>query len=85
MKVIYRILEKEQRGGGKYRLRGEVFFTSRKKAVDYLHKKYESSLPSGSCLEYKEGEWVRITTAPVDSDRLIDDTKKYELDVVPVN
>ena len=83
MKVVYRILEKERKGGGSYRLRGEAFFTSRKKAVDYLHKKF-MELHS---LKYKKGEYLVATTAPEGSNWVLYDTRRwrYTLDVVPVN
>ena len=81
MKVVYRILEKKCRGGGSYRLSGEIFFTSRKKAIDYLHKKF-TELHS---LKYKKGEYLVVTTAPEDSNWVLYDTRRYTLDVVPVN
>ena len=81
MKVVYRILEKEQRGGSSYRLRGEIFFTSRKKAVDYMHKKFME----GHSLKYKKGEYLVVTTAPEGSNWVLYDTKRYTLDMVPVN
>ena len=88
MKVVYRITKKECTCySTNYRFIGEAFFTSRKKAVDYLRKKYEG-LPLGTCVKYKEGEYLRFTTLPTGHgvwNALYPVRRRYELHVVPVN
>lgn len=84
MKYVYRITEKFLPVARKSKILSETFFTSRKKAVDYLHKKFEA-LPAGTCLKYKKGELLRASLALQDPPWSAYDTVRYVLDVVPVN
>lgn len=87
MKVVYRITaEKRAYTSTNYSLIGEAFFTSRKKAADYLHKKYEE-LPLGACEKYEEGEYLRFVILPAGHAAWnpLYPVWRYTLDVVSVN
>lgn len=87
MKHIYRITEKLLPVARKSKILSETFFTSKKKAVDYLHSKFQST-PDIDVLKYEKGKLLRVNSYHphgLYGSFSSGDVKRYELDEIPVN
>ena len=62
MKAVYRITAKLLPVARKSKILSETFFTSKKRAVDYLHSKFQS-MPDKDVLKYEKGKLQRTSTS----------------------